>query len=566
MMKRRIVILLTGLLLAPAVMARTACSASPSAPAAANTSAQVTIPLYAGMGAGIHPVTTKSPLAQKYFDQGLAFTYGFNHDEADYSFEQAARLDPQLAMAYWGIALVLGPNYNLPGDEQRGKRAYQAIQRAKTLDSDATANERDLIAALAQRYGEDGKETPARDQAYADAMRGVAHRYPDDPDVQVLFAESLMDLHPWQLWSADGKPQFDTVEIVSTLQAVLGKYPKHLGANHYYIHAVEASGRPERALPSARRLPALAPAAGHLVHMPAHVYINTGRYHQSAQTNVHAIKADEAFFAKSHETGIYPLMYYNHNIQFLCYSQMMEGSSRGALASARKLVSHVSPEAVREMPMVEFIVPMPLLVEARFGEWSAILLEPAPPADLLYTSAMWHYSRGLALAATGKVEEAREEGRELHKITVALPPDRSLGTSNQAQKVSALAEAVLAGEIDAANGDHAHAVERLADAVRKQDALVYDEPPIWYFPVREALGSELIAAGHPAQAEAVFRKDLKLNPGNPRSLHGLAQSLRAEGKTAEAAQVEQRFKAAWRYADTNPVPDRVVATPEVAGN
>jgi tetratricopeptide (TPR) repeat protein len=535
-------------------MARPASSANLSAPAAADTAAQVTIPLYAGMGTMNFPVTTSSPRAQKYFDQGLAFAYGFNHDEAERSFGQAARIDPQMAMAYWGIALVLGPNYNQPGDEQRGTRAYKAMQQARTLDGSATAKERDLIAALAQRYGDDGKETPARDQAYANAMRGVAHRYRDDADVQTLFAESLMDVHPWQLWSSDGKPGVDTVEIVSTLESVLRKRPNHIGANHYYIHAIEASGHPSRAMPSADRLAALAPAAGHLVHMPAHIYINTGRFHDAARANENAIRADEAFFTKSNESGVYPIMYYTHNLQFLCYSQMMEGRSRDALASARKLNSHVPLDAVREMPMAEYLLPMPLLVEARFGEWNAIMQEPAPPSDLRYANGMWHYARGLALAATGKLDEAEREREELHKITTAIAPDRLLGSSNQARKVSEVAEAVLAGEIASAKGDHTQATARLADAVRMQDALNYDEPPIWYFPIRETLGAELLAAGQAAQAEADYRSDLKLNPDNPRSLNGLARCLRAEGKTREAAKFEERFKNSWRYADTDPDP------------
>jgi tetratricopeptide (TPR) repeat protein len=553
-MQCRVVHAVASVLILLAAMASAGSAANSTSEGSADRAAQGTIPLYAGMGSVNYPVTTKSPRAQKYFDQGLAFAYGFNHDEAERSFGQASRIDLQMAMAYWGTALVLGPNYNLPGDAERGARAYRAILRAQALDGSVAANERDLIAALAYRYGDDGKETPARDQAYADAMRGVAHRYPDDADVQVLFAESLMDLHPWQLWSSDGKPNFDTVEIVATLEAVLKKHPNHLGANHYYIHAVEASNDPARALLSANRLAALAPAAGHLVHMPAHTYIRTGRYHAATVTNENAIKVDEEFFAKSEEGGVYPIMYYSHNIHFLCYAQMMEGRSHDALASARKLNSRVTVAAVREMPMAEYLLPTPLLVEARFGEWDAIMQEPAPPSDLSYASGVWHYTRGLAFAATGKLDQADLEHGELHKITMAIPADRILGTSNNAQKVSELAEAVLAGEIASARSNQTEAIARLSDAVRMQDALVYDEPPIWYFPVREALGAQLIAAGRATQAEAVYRSDLKINPGNPRSLHGLARSLRAEGRKYEAAEYENQFERAWHYADVAPEP------------
>ncbi len=289
------------------------------------------VPLYSGLGPVHHPVTTSSPLAQKYFDQGLAFTYGFNHDEAELSFEQAAKLDPKMAMAPWGIALVLGPNYNLPEDAQRGRKAYVAVRRARSLEANATPEERDLIEALMNRYGSDGNGSPALDEAYANAMRTVAHRYPDDLDVQTLFAESLMDLHPWQLWSLDGKPGPDTLEIVATLEEVLKRDPNHLGANHYYIHAVEASPDPSRAMASADRLAALAPGAGHLVHMPAHIYVRTGRFHDSAATNENAIKVDDAFLGKTGERGVYRLMYRTHNFLFLCYSQMMEGRSVDAL-------------------------------------------------------------------------------------------------------------------------------------------------------------------------------------------------------------------------------------------
>jgi tetratricopeptide (TPR) repeat protein len=555
-MQCRVVHAVTGVLIMLAAMASAGSTANSTLEGSADWAAQRTFSLYPGMGSVNYPVTTKSPLAQSYFDQGLAFAYAFNHDEAEQSFGQAARIDPRMAMAYWGTALVLGPNYNLPGDAERGARAYRAILQAQAFDGSVGATERDLIEALAYRYGYDGKETQERDQAYADAMRKVAHRYPDDADVQVLFAESLMDLHPWQLWSSDGKPNFDTVEIVTTLEAVLKKHPNHVGANHYYIHAVEASNDPARALPSADRLAALAPAAGHLVHMPAHIYIRTGRYHTAAVTNENAIKVDEEFFAKNIEGGVYPIMYYSHNIHFLCYSEMMEGRSRDALASARKLNSVVTVAAVREMPMAEYMLPTPLLVEARFGEWNVITQEPAPPSDLSYASGVWHYARGLAFAAMGKLAQADREREELHKITGSIPTDRVLGTSNNAQKVSELAETVLTGEIASARGDHAEAIARLSDGVQMQDALIYDEPPIWYFPVREVLGAELIAAGQAAQAEAVYRSDLKINPGNPRSLHGLAQSLRAQSKKQEAAKCENQFKSAWHYADVTPEPVR----------
>src|SRR5208282_2389205 len=528
--------------------------------AIAHSAAAGEVPLYSGLGAVHHPVTTSSPLAPKYFDQGLAFTYGFNHDEAELSFEQAAKLDPKMAMAPWGIALVLGPNYNLPEDAQRGRKAYNAVRRARSLEANATPEERDLIEALMNRYGSDGNGSPALDEAYANAMRTVAHRYPDDFDVQTLFAESLMDLHPWQLWSLDGKPGPNTLEIVATLEGVLKRDPNHLGANHYYIHAVEASSDPSRAMASANRLAALAPGAGHLVHMPAHIYIRTGRFHDSAATNENAIKVDDAFLGKTGEGGVYPLMYRTHNIHFLCYSQMMEGRSVDALKTARLLETRVPLGAVRSMPMAEFMVPMPYLVEARFSKWDAILREPQPPEDLPYTSAIWHYARGLAYARQGKLDAAAKEQRALDAIVAAIPPDRPLGFVNGAKKTTALSAKVLAGEIASAKNDHKLAEQDFAEAVAMQDALVYEEPPLWYFPVREWLGAELFAQGQPQSAEAIYRADLKVNPGNPRSLYGLSQCLEAEGKKDEGAKYKAQFKDAWRYADIELEPLRVAAS------
>jgi tetratricopeptide (TPR) repeat protein len=554
MMKHRIrSVFAAGMIaIAAAVVPRASAHSAPT-PAAKVKPAGATMPLYPGLGPVHHPVTTASPLAQKYFDQGLAFTYGFNHDEAERSFEQAAQLDPKMAMAYWGVALVLGPNYNLPGDPARGKKAYEAVAKARALKPGASPEERDLIDAVAQRYGANGEGSTALDQSYANAMRMVAHKYTNDLDVQTLFAESLMDLHPWRLWSIDGEPGPDTVEIVTTLELVLKKDPNHIGANHYYIHAVEASSDPARAMPSADRLGALAPGAGHLVHMPSHIYIRTGRFHDAAEANARAIKVDQSFIARSKESGVYPLVYYTHNIHFLCYSQMIEGRQRDALASARLLETKVPLDAVRAMPMAEFLVPIPYLVEARFGLWDAILKEPEPPKDLPFTSAMWHYARALAYSAKGNRAQAASEQKRLEAVTTAISPDRPLGTSNRARDVAQVAVAVAAGELAATRGDHKGAAAKLTEAVRLQDALIYEEPQIWYYPVRESLGAQLLAMGRTQEAEAVYRADLKINPGDPRSLYGLAQCLTAEGKTAEASRAREQFRKAWRFADSAPM-------------
>ena len=515
--------------------------------------------LYEGLGNVHHPVTTNSPLAQKYFDQGLAFNYGFNHDEAYQSFLAAAALDPKMAMADWGVALVLGPNYNLPGNDERMKIAYSAIQRAQSLEKFSTPEENALIEALTQRYGADGKQTPEREQAYADAMRKVAHQYPNAADVQVLFAEALMDLHPWQLWSADGTPGPQTLELVATLERTLQKHPDHLGANHYYIHAMEASPHPERALASARRLATMAPMQGHLVHMPAHIYVRTGKYHDSSNANEAAIKADQYFLAQSHETGVYLVMYVVHNIDFLLYGEMMEGRKRDSLQTARDLKDAVPIEVVKAMPMGETMWPKLYFAMARFGEWDAIIAEPAPPKEFLYTTAMWHYARGLAFAAKGKPGDAALERKALDASAADLSAEFMIGPNNKGPAVTRLASQILAGAIASARGDHEQAIADYTEAVRMQDALGYDEPPSWYYPVRETLGAELLAEKKPALAEAVFREDLKRNPENPRSLFGLAESLRAQGKSQEAAKAEARFNKGWAHADVTLTPENLAA-------
>jgi tetratricopeptide (TPR) repeat protein len=507
-------------------------------------------PIFDGLGNLHHPVTTKtnSTLAQRFFDQGLTFVYAFNHDEAAGSFEEAAHLDPDMAMAYWGIALSLGPNINLPEDEDRGKTAYAAIVKAKSLEGNASAPEREYIDALAQRYAPDGKMNDALQLAYANAMRQVARQNPDDPDAGALFAESMMDLHPWDLWSHDGKPADGTPEIVATLEGVIAKYPEHLGANHYYIHAVEASPDPGRALASAERLPKLAPAAGHIVHMPSHIYFRTGDYDASAAANEAAIKVDKVYLRERNPKGVYLMMYVPHNIQFLWASFMMEGNSRGAFRASRALDSAVPIDMVRQMPAMEVMAPTRYFTEARFSNWDAILKEPAPPSDLTFTTGIWHYARGLALTAKNRPDDAENEKKKLDAIIAATPPERIVGF-NTADKLLAMGSATLAGKIESAKGQHEDAINYLKEAVAIQDALNYEEPPPWYYPVRETLGMELLAAGKTPDAEQVFRDDLKQNPENGWSLNGLALCLRARNASDEAASVDARLKKAWAHAD-----------------
>jgi tetratricopeptide (TPR) repeat protein len=527
-------------------------SASPT-PSAGDLQASIDSarePIFDALGNLHHTVTTKtnSTLAQRFFDQGLTFVYAFNHDEAAGSFEQAAHLDPDMAMAYWGIALSLGPNINLPEDTDRGKMAYAAVSKAKSLEGNASAAEREYIDALAQRYAPDGTMNDSLQLAYANAMREVARQNPDDADAGALFAESMMDLHPWGLWTLDGKPVDGTPEIVATLEGVIAKYPDHLGANHYYIHAVEASPDPGRALPSAQRLPKLAPAAGHIVHMPSHIYFRTGDYDASAAANEAAIKADKVYLRERNPKGIYPMMYVSHNIQFLWASYMMEGNSRGAFKAARELDKAVPIAMVRQMPMAEFMSPTRYFTEARFSNWDAILKEPVPPADLTFTTGVWHYARGLALAAKNRPDDVLAEKKKVDAIIVAIPADRIVGF-NTADKLLAMGSATLAGEIESAKGQHDQAINYFKEAVAIQDALNYEEPPPWYYPVRETLGMELLAAGKTPDAEQVFRDDLKQNPENGWSLNGLALCLRARNASDEAASVDERLKKAWAHAD-----------------
>nr|ART37392.1 E109 [uncultured bacterium]ART38451.1 G405 [uncultured bacterium] len=506
-------------------------------------------PLFDDVGTLQHPITTANPQAQRYFDQGLRFIYAFNHDEATRAFKEAARLDPNCAMAYWGIALTLGPNYNLPVDAERDRAAYEALQKALSLAPQASEAERAYIEAVAKRHSSDPKaDRKALDQTYADAMREVAKRYPDDLDAATLFAEALMNVRPWDLWTHEGQPQPGTDEIVSTLESVLQRNPDHPGAIHYYIHTVEASPQPERAAPFADRLGKLTPGAGHLVHMPSHIYIRVGRYHDAAESNAKAAAIDAAYIEKYNIQGAYRMMYYPHNVHFFWAAATLEGRSAEALQAARDFSAKLPVEMVRQMPMVEAFVPTYLFALVRFGKWQEILKQPAPPADLTYSTGMWHYARGLAFAAKKQGKKAAAEYDKLMTIAKATPPEARVMMNSSAALLN-LAASVLAGELAAKQGKTTEAVQSLETAVRQQDDLRYEEPPPWYYPVRQSLGAVLLKANRAAEAEAVYREDLKRNPENGWSLYGLTQSLRAQKKQEEAAAVDQRFRKAWAQAD-----------------
>lgn len=505
--------------------------------------------LLPGMGDVHHPVSTANREAQRFFDQGLASIYAFNHEEAISSFKRAAELDAQLAMAYWGIALALGSNYNLQADAPQLKEAYAMVQKALALASTATEHERAYIAALAKRYANDAQadlQKLATD--YKDAMNDVAGRYPDDMDAATLYAESMMNLRPWKLWTADGKPAEGTEEIVRVLEGVLRRNPNHTGANHYYIHAVEASLHPERALPSAARIGRLAPAAGHLVHMPSHIYIRTGDYEAAAQSNAEAVVADRAYVAKTKAHGVYPLMYYNHNIHFLASAHSMNGRFADAVKAARELETNIKPH-VRAMPMLEMFMPSTTVTLVRFRRWDEILKSPEPDREMKITGAFWHFARGMAYAGIGKIANAEAELKALQDQSKTVPAETPYGNST-ARGVLQVAEHLLAGKVALARGDKRMAVEHLRKGVEAEDAVGYNEPPDWDLPIRESLGGALLIGGDDAEAERVFRVELTKHPRNGRALFGLLESLKRQGKKSSAQLVEREFDKAWEKADT----------------
>lgn len=514
-------------------------------------------PLFDDLGTWTHPVTTSDPEAQKFFDQGLRLVYAFNHDEAIRAFREAARRDPDCAMAWWGIALASGPNYNLPIDSERDRTAREAIAKARAAAPKASPKERDYVAALEQRYAKpSGDDRKALDRAYADAMRGVAKKYPDDPDAAVIFAESMMVLRPWDLWKKDGAPQPGTEELVAVLEGVLEKTPEHPGANHYYIHAVEASPHPERAIAAAERTGGLMPGAGHLVHMPSHVWMRVGRYADAAESNRRAIAADEKYVAAAKPAGVYPMMYVPHNVHFLWSAATMEGRRAEAMAAAKQVGDAVTPDDARAMPMLELFSPTPWFAAARFGDWEAILAAPAPPADLQFVTGMWHHTRGRAFVHTGKLDEAQQELEALGNLALAMPPDRIIGDNQPAQWHLQLATAMLAGELAAKRGQTDKAVRLLGEAVVIEDKLPYSEPPPWYQPARLVLGGVLLDAGRPAEAAGIYREDLTKHPENGWALHGLLQALKVQDAEMGdvARDVERRFASAWARADVKEPP------------
>ncbi len=455
-------------------------------------------------------------------------------------------------MAYWGVAEAVGPNYNDPASDDRFATAHTAIQKAVDLSGSASPAEQAYIKAMALRFPADPKaDRRQAAEAYHDAMREVVKQFPDDLDAATLFAESGMNLHPWGLWMVDGTPREGTEEIVATLESVIKRDPNHLGAIHYYIHSVEASKSPERALAGANRLAALAPAAGHIVHMPAHVYIRTGDYAAAVKTNQEAAAVDEAYIKASGAQGIYPMMYYSHNLHFIAMCSAMDGDYSEANKNADLLAAHVAPH-VKDMPPLEGFMTIPIAVDVRFHKWGEILKMPQPDPEMKITTVFWHFARGMALAAKGKVNEAEPEYQVVSDAEKNTPEDVifAMPVNNKAKDVLRIARDVLGAKIALAKKDNAGAIALLQSAVAAQDTLKYAEPEDWFFPVRESLGAALLMNGDNVDAEKVFREDLDLHPRNPRSLFGLQQALKAQGKEYDAGFVQKQLHSSWKGGST----------------
>ena len=511
----------------------------------------VLAPRLQNLGSHTFPVTTRSARAQQFINQGLNLAYGFNHAEAGRAFAEAARLDPSCAMAYWGQALVLGPNINAAMSPDDEPKALELVKKAAAATAGVTPRERAFIDALRTRYTGAAADRQQADRAYAEAMRGVQRRFPRDLDAGTLFAEALMDLRPWNYWTRDGLPNDGTAEALAAIERVLAANPSHPGALHYWIHLWEPTRTPERAEKEADRLLPLMPGAGHIIHMPAHIYMRVGRYVDAVKANQQAVAADEDYIAQCRAQGMYPLGYYPHNIHFIWMGATMSGQSALAIQSARKLAAAVPRDALAANPPLQSFLVVPYYAMVRFGKWDEILAEPAPAHDTIFTRGVWHYARGRALAGKGRLEEAATELSALEAIVrdPALPTLPASASLNTPDTILRIAPEVLAGDIAARRKDVDAALLHLERAVRFEDALIYMEPPDWPEPVREMLGAVLLDAGRPVEAEAVYWDDLKRNAENGWALFGLVQALTAQGKKEDAARAQQRFDKAWAAAD-----------------
>ena len=513
-------------------------------------------PLFDNMGSFAMPITTADADAQKYFNQGMVLAFAFNHAESIRSFKAAQTLDPNCAMCFWGEALATGPNINVTSkgkvimSAQARQNAFSAHQKAVALSGGVSKREQDYIKALSARYNGnvDSPRIPL-DLAWADAMGDLAAQYPKDMNAASIYAEALMNTMPWNYWSDDGIAKPETSAVIASLEKVMATEPNHPLALHLYIHALEASSDPSRAEVAADRLLNLVPGAGHLVHMPSHIFFRIGRYNDAAQANLRAAEVDEAYIAACNAQGFYPALYYPHNIHFLWSASTMQGQSALSIESARRVVENVRVEQVKAFPTIEFFRTVPLLSLVRFAKWDDILTEPQPNEEFMFARSVWHYARGVAFAAKGQPEDAKAELAMLEPlkddVSVLFLDSRDYPGS----ALVGIAIHLLEGEIAYRGSEFDQAVSHFEQAVAAQDLLPYTEPPFWYYPTRQSLGAALAASGKHAEAEAVFRKDLKQYPHNGWSMFGLAQSLTAQGKIEEAAKAKMHFETIWQFAD-----------------
>lgn len=515
-------------------------------------------PRLQNLGSHTFKVSTRNRQAQQFFDQGLRLSYAFNHAEARRAFREAVRLDPNLAMAYWGQALVLGPNINASMQSSEEPDALALVQQAVRLRPRASARERDYIDALATRYSGKAEDRRSRDEAYSAAMRALHRKYPADEDAAMLYVESMMDLRPWGYWQRDGAPHEYTAEIVALTEQVLAKNPKHPGATHMYIHLMEGTSTPEKAEKAADTLLTLMPAAGHMVHMPAHIYQRVGRYADAIRSNQLAAAADEDYITQCRAQGLYPMAYYPHNLHFLWFAATADGQGKLAIDTARNLASKIDDETLKGAPFLAGFKMVPYYALTRFGRWDEMLKEPEPPAFSVVMRAVWRYARGLSYLGKGQIGDAERELGVLQKLMADPAMDAGLFSPNSARAAMAPGPDVLAGQIAAARGDYTTAIAHLEKAVRLEDSLVYTEPSEFHFPPRLALGDVLLQAGRAGEAETIYWEDLRRNRENGWALFGLLQALRAQKKDAEAALTEARFKKAWARADVTLVSSSAV--------
>ena len=520
--------------------------------------------LLEGLGNHHFPVTSRHPDVQRWFDQGLMLTYGFNHDAAERSFLKATQLDPDCAMCWWGASLVLGPHVNAGMDPKDNARAWARLQKARALAPKASEREQAFIEALSARYAEHPPEDRRLlDEAYATATRELTRKRPDDLDAATFHAEALMDLQPWDYYDEARRPKGHTNEIVSVLESVIDRDPNHAGALHLYVHAVEASDDPQRGVAAADRLRTLIPGSGHLVHMPAHIYARVGRWHDAVLANLRAIEADDAYLAicRGNTKGVYPLGYVPHNHHFLWFAASMEGNSAVARSAALKTAERTNlPELMRQpgFASLQHYWMTPWFDRVRFGRWDEITAAPNPASDLPYVTAIWHYAQGTAAARQNRIDDAARHLAALRPLAAdPVMETMTMWDRYPLKHAAQIAERSLTAEVAAAKGDHGAAIAALREAVAIEHRIPYDEPPGWHAPVRHSLGAQLLAARRPAEAEAVYREELQRNPANGWSLLGLAQSLKAQGRSREAGEVERQLAQAWRHADVKLAASRI---------